>query len=388
MSERETQFHSGGISPWLVGKLPSLQNVISPNLALLSKEKYMVAYIVRRVLLATFTLLVISFVSFMIVQIPEGDLFDAYDELISQGMGLPPPTFEQKQKFREEYGLDNPLIIQWWDWVFAVVTRGDFGKSFTEVAGSSSSGIDVRRVINQYLPYSIYLAIFTTIITWVFSVPIGIYSAVRQNTLGDYIFTFLGFTGLAVPDFLLGLVLMYVFFAYFDHSVGGIFSGEYLTAPWSIGRLIDMLSHLIIPSIVIGTAGTAGLIRILRNNLLDELSKPYVVTARAKGLPSWRVIVKYPLRVAINPFISGIGGMLPALISGTVIISIVLSLPTLGPTLLEATFAQDGPLISAGILMLSGLSVVGTLISDIMLVIVDPRIKLTGSGRGGSSGGV
>ena len=348
----------------------------------------MAAYIVRRVLLATFTLLVISLVSFMIVQIPEGDLFDAYDELISVGFGFPPPTFEQKQKFREEYGLDNPIIVQWWDWIFAVVTRGDFGRSFTEVSGASTSGIDVREVINQYLPYSIYLALFTTIITWVFSVPIGIYSAVRQNTLGDYIFTFLGFTGLAVPDFLLGLVLMYVFFAYFDHSVGGIFSGEYLTAPWSIGRLVDMLSHLIIPSIVIGTAGTAGLIRILRNNLLDELSKPYVVTARSKGLPSWRVIVKYPLRVAINPFISGIGGMLPALISGTVIISIVLSLPTLGPTLLEATFAQDGPLVSAGILLLSGLSVVGTLISDIMLVIVDPRIKLTGSGRGGSSGGV
>ncbi len=348
----------------------------------------MIPYIVRRVLLATFTLLIISFVSFMIVQIPEGDLFDAYDEMISAGMGLPPPTFEQKQQFREEYGLDNPLIVQWWDWIFAVVTRGDFGKSFTEVAGSSSSGIDVRRVINQYLPYSIYLAIFTTIITWVFSVPIGIYSAVRQNTLGDYVFTFLGFTGLAVPDFLLGLVLMYVFFAYFDHSVGGIFSGEYLTAPWSIGRVIDMLSHLIIPSIVIGTAGTAGLIRILRNNLLDELSKPYVVTARAKGLPSWRVIIKYPVRIALNPFISGIGGMLPALVSGTVIISIVLSLPTLGPTLLEATFAQDGPLVSAGILLLSGLSVVGTLISDIMLVIVDPRIKLTGSGRGSDSGGV
>ena len=346
----------------------------------------MIAYIVRRTLIAAFTLLVISLVSFMIVQIPEGDLLDQYDNLVNVGLGLPPPTHERKEQFREEWGLNNPLVVQWWDWIRKVVTKGDFGKSFTEVSGSSETGISVREVINKTLPYTIYLSLFTAVVTWIFAVPIGIYSAVRQNSIGDYMFTFAGFAGLAVPDFLLGLVAMYVAFAYFDHSVGGIFSGEYLGAPWSVGKVIDMLQHLIIPALVLGTAGTAGLIRILRNNLLDELGRPYVVTARAKGLPNWKVIVKYPVRVAINPFISGIGSMLPSLVSGSVIVSIVLSLPTLGPTLLDATFAQDGPLISAGILMLSGLTIAGTLISDLLLVIVDPRIKLTGSGRGGGGG--
>ena len=244
----------------------------------------------------------------------------------------------------------------------------------------------MRDILKQYLPYTIYLSVFTIIITWVFAVPIGIYSAVRAHSIGDYVFTFLGFSGLAVPDFLLGLVMMYVAYAYFDHSVGGIFSGDYLNAPWSVARVIDMLQHLIIPGVVLGTAGTAGLIRIMRNNLLDELTRPYVVTARAKGLPNWKVVVKYPVRVAINPFISGIGSMLPGLISGSVIVSIVLGLSTVGPIFLRAVLAQDGPMTAAMILMLSGLTVVGTLISDLLLVVVDPRIKLTGSGRGGGEG--
>ena len=343
----------------------------------------MIAYIARRTLLAAFTLVVISFFSFLIVQLPEGDVFDQWYERYQNRYNLVAPDEQFLIDKREEMGLHNPLVLQWWDWIFKVVTKGDFGRSYTELLGLAQQGIPVRNAINQFLPYTIFLSVFTALITWTLAIPVGVYSAVRQHSIGDYVFTLLGFTGLAVPDFLLGLVLMYVAFAYFDHSVGGIFSYPYLDAPWNIARVMDMLQHLIIPGIVLGTAGTAGLIRIMRNNLLDELTKPYVVTARAKGLPSWRVVLKYPVRVALNPFISSIGSMLPSLISGSVIVSIVLSLPTLGPTLLEGTIRQDGPLVSAGILLLSSLSVVGTLISDLLLVVVDPRIRLTGSGRGG-----
>ena len=343
----------------------------------------MIAYIVKRTLIAALTVLVISFVSFVIAQLPDGDLGDQFYNLVYAEFGNPAPDERTMQKFREENGLYDPVVVQWWSWIYKIVTKGDFGKSYTLVAGVNVTGSPVRTAINEYLPYTIYLSIFTVIITWVFAIPIGIYSAVRAHSIGDYVFTFIGFTGLAVPDFLLGLVAMYVAFAYFDHSVGGIFSGQYLGAPWRVAKVIDMLQHLIIPGLVLGTAGTAGLIRILRNNLLDELSRPYVVAARAKGLPGWRVIVKYPVRVAINPFISGIGSMLPGLVSGTVIVSIVLSLPTLGPLFLTAILNQDADTSGAIILMLTSLSVLGVLISDLLLVVADPRIKLTGSARGG-----
>ena len=345
----------------------------------------MLSYIVRRILLAAFTLLVISFISFFIVQLPPGDMVDQYiDMLPDVGANKDTIASVDAEKLREEWGLNDPLILQWWRWVSGIIFRADFGTSYTSIAGATPQGVPVVEPIQNYLPYTIYLSIFTAVITWIFSLPVGIYSAVRQHSIGDYVFTFIGFTGLAVPDFLLGLVLMYVAYAYFDHSVGGIFSGDYLTAPWSVGRVIDMLQHLIIPGIVLGTAGTAGLIRVMRNNLLDELDKPYVVTAKAKGMPGWRLIVKYPVRVAINPFISGIGGMLPGLVSGSVIVSIVLSLPTIGPIFLEAVMVQDALMTSAMILMLSGLTVVGTLVSDLLRVIVDPRIRLTGSARGQS----
>jgi peptide/nickel transport system permease protein len=347
----------------------------------------MIAYIVRRTLLAAFTILVISFLTFIIVQLPEGDMVDAYLNLLHErGMGeAPGRSIEQIVVLKEAWGLNRPLLVQWWDWFSGIIFQGDFGYAFS-VAGHRAGGGPVVDLITARIPFTIYLSIFTIVITWTFAIPIGIYSAMRQNSIGDYVFTLLGFTGLAVPDFLLGLVLMYIAFAYFDHAVGGIFSGEYLNSPWSVGRLIDMLSHMLIPAIVIGTAGTAGLIRIMRNNLLDELSKPYVVTARAKGLPSWKVVVKYPVRVAINPFISGIGGLLPALLSADAIVSVVLSLPTLGPILLDGLMKQDAALTGAIILMYSSLTVVGVLISDLLLVVVDPRIKLTGSARRGGEG--
>ena len=344
----------------------------------------MVAYIVRRTLLAAFTILVISFVSFFIVQLPEGDMVDEYLNLLHErGMGMAPGrSVEQVSVLKEAWGLDRPLIVQWWDWFSNIIFHGDFGYAFS-TAGHRAGGGPVTELIVHRAPFTIYLAIFTIVVTWIFAIPIGIYSAMRQNSVGDYVFTFLGFTGLAVPDFLLGLVLMYVLFAYFDYSVGGLFSGEYATAPWSIAKFVDMLKHLIVPGVVIGTAGTAGLIRIMRNNLLDELGKPYVVTARAKGLPGWRLVLKYPVRVAINPFISGIGSLLPSLLSADAIVSVVLSLPTLGPVMLDGLMRQDSNLTAAIILMYATLTVIGVLISDLLLVLVDPRIKLTGSARSG-----
>ncbi len=346
----------------------------------------MTAYLVRRILLAGFTILVISFMSYMIVQLPEGDALDAYINMSIRGHtagGAPiGRTPEQIALLRESWGLNRPVIVQWWDWFSDIIFEGDFGLAYTS-AGHRAGGGPVVDLITSRLPFTIYLSIFTIMVTWVLAIPVGIYSALRHNSIGDYVFTLLGFTGLAIPDFLLGLVLMYVLFAYFGHSVGGLFSGDYITAPWSIGKLLDLLQHLIVPGIVIGTAGTAGLIRVMRNNLLDELSKPYVVTARAKGLPTWRLVVKYPVRVAANPFISGIGGMLPALLSADAIVSIVLSLPTLGPILLDGLEKQDANLTGAIIFLYSTLAVVGVLISDLLLVVVDPRIKLTGSARSG-----
>ena len=255
--------------------------------------------------------------------------------------------------------------------------RGDWGYYIV--------GTDLRKpiedIVTDRVPPTIALTAFVMVVTWMFAIPIGIYSAVRQHSIGDYAFTFLGFTGLAIPDFLFALVLMYLLFDLFDMSVGGLYSADYRDAPWDFGKVIDLIKHLVVPSIVLGTAGTAGLIRIMRNNLLDELNKPYVMTARAKGLPAWRAIAKYPVRVAINPFVSGIGAMMPALVGGSVIVSVVLSLPTLGPVLLTALQEQQPQLGGTIILLLGVLTVVGTLVSDLLLVVVDPRIRLTGSAR-------
>ena len=337
----------------------------------------MAAYVVRRVFLALFTSLVISFLSFMIIQLPPGDYVDFWaDTWYVVNILDDCCTEEQKEELREQFGLNQPLLKQYWDWISGIVFRADFGDAF--LVGIRQPA---RKLIVERLPVTIALTSFTILLTWTFAIPIGIYSAVRHHSVGDYTFTLLGFTGLAVPDFLLGLVLLYIFFALFNQSVGGLFSGDYVDVPWSFGRVVDLLKHLIIPGIVLGTSGTAGLIRIMRNNLMDELSKPYVVTARAKGLADWKAVAKYPVRVAINPLVSGIGAMLPALVGGSVIVSIVLSLPTLGPVLLAALRTEDHQLAGTIVLLLGVLTVVGVLISDLLLVVVDPRIRLTGRGR-------
>lgn len=328
----------------------------------------MLKYIARRTVLACGTILAISVVAFVIIQLPPGDYLTAYiATLRAQG---DPVSMEQVEALRKQYGLDRPITEQYGLWMWNML-HGDFGVS-----------LDYNRPVSELIGERLFLTIVVTlsamVFTWALAIPIGIYSAVRQHSIGDYVFTFIGFIGVAIPGFLLALVLMYGAYAWFGLSVDGLFSDEYIQADWSLARVWDLLSHLWVPAIVLGAAGTAQLVRILRANLLDELRKPYVVAARAKGLSLWRAVLKYPVRVALNPLVSTVGYLLPALVSGSVIVSVVLNLPTVGPLLLRALLAQDMYLAGTIVLLLSTLTVIGTLLSDILLVILDPRIRLEG----------
>lgn len=326
----------------------------------------MLGYILRRLLIALGTVWVISVIAFAIIQLPPGDYVTSYiAQLMATGTLV---TQEEAENLRIQYGLHQPLYAQYARWVWLML-QGNFGVSMEWQR-------PVLEVIGDRLLLTALLAFAAVIFTWILAIPIGIYSAVRQYSIGDYVFTFVGFVGLAVPSFLLALVVMYLSFAYFGASIGGLFSTEYLDAPWSLARVWDLFKHLWIPALILGTAGTAQLVRILRANLLDELRKPYVVTARAKGLSELKTILKYPVRVALNPFISTIGYTLPFLVSGSIIVSIVLSLPTVGPLLLKALIAQDMFLAGTIVLLLGLMTVIGTLISDILLVWIDPRIRL------------
>ena len=326
----------------------------------------MLGYILRRLLIAMGTVWVISVIAFAIIQLPPGDYVTSYiAQLMATGTLV---TQEEAENLRIQYGLHQPMYAQYARWVWLML-QGNFGVSMEWQR-------PVLEVIGDRLLLTALLAFAAVIFTWILAIPIGIYSAVRQYSVGDYIFTFIGFVGLAVPSFLLALVVMYLSFAYFGASIGGLFSTEYLDAPWSLARFWDLLKHLWVPALILGTAGTAQLVRILRANLLDELRKPYVVTARAKGLSELRTILKYPVRVALNPFISTIGYTLPFLVSGSIIVSIVLSLPTVGPLLLKALIAQDMFLAGTIVLLLGLMTVIGTLVSDILLVWIDPRIRL------------
>jgi len=325
----------------------------------------MVGYIIRRLLYVIPTLLVVSMVAFFIIDLPEGDYIDSYiSQLRADDIEV---NAQQIASLRDRYGLDDSLPIRYVKWMSGVV-QGDFGQSFQHRQ-------PVDQLIWERLGLTLVVATSTILFTWIVALPIGIYSAVKQYSIGDYVATFFGFVGLAIPNFLLALILMYIAFKEYGMVVGGLFSPEFEGAPWSWARVIDMLEHMWIPIIVLGTGGMAGLIRIMRANLLDELSKPYVDTARAKGMPEWRLILKYPVRVALNPFISTIGFILPTLISGAVIVSVVLSLPTTGPLLLQALQSQDMYLAGAFILLLGMLTIIGMLISDILLALLDPRIR-------------
>ena len=273
---------------------------------------------------------------------------------------------------------DNPVVAINKQPAPAGGMQGDLGLSFQVWGAGWTQQRSVKEIIGDRIWTTVALTAFTIVVTWTLAIPVGIYSAVRQHSVGDYLFTFIGFSGLAVPDFLLALVLMYVAYAYFGQTVGGLLSADFKDAAWGWPKAWDMLKHLWIPAAVLGTSGTASLIRIMRNNLLDELGKPYVVTARAKGVSPWKVIIKYPVRVAINPLVSTAGYLLPALISGSVIVSVVLSLPTLGPIFLTAITQEDVYMSGFIVMMLGVLTITGTLLSDILLAVLDPRIKFQG----------
>jgi peptide/nickel transport system permease protein len=324
-------------------------------------------YIGRRILLMVPVLFAISIVAFVIIQLPPGDyLTTLVSQLQAQG-----DTVDQAQlaQLSARYGLDDPVFVQYLKWITNILFHGDFGTSFAWNKPVSS-------LLAERLPLTVVLAVTTLLFTWVVAFPIGVYSAVRQYSAGDYVATTLGFLGLAIPEFLIALVLMWIGLNYFGQSVGGLFSPEWQDEPWNLGKLIDLLSHLWVPVVVLGMAGTAGLIRVLRANLLDELHKPYVIAARARGMPERRLTVKYPLRVALNPFVSTVGWVLPGLVSGEVIVAQVLSLPTTGPLLLDSLKSQDMYLAGSVILIVSVLTVIGTLISDIALAWLDPRVRL------------
>jgi peptide/nickel transport system permease protein len=326
----------------------------------------MLAYIGRRIVLAIFTVWAVSLLAFAIIQLPPGDYITSYiAQMASTGSIV---SEQEAENLRIQYGLDRPIYVQYYKWM-AQIARGSFGMSMEWRR-------PVLEVIGDRLWLTVAVSLAAVLLTWILSLPIGIYSAVRQYSFGDYAFTFVGFIGLAVPNFLLALVILYFGFVFFDANIGGLFSTEYQDAPWSAAKMWDLLKHLPIPALILGLSGTAQQIRILRANLLDELRKPYVVTARAKGLAELKVILKYPVRVALNPFISTLGYVFPYLVSGSIIVSVVLSLPTVGPLLLKALIAQDMFLAGTIVLLLGIMTVIGTLISDILLVLIDPRIQL------------
>lgn len=313
------------------------------------------------------TLLFISILVFCLIQLPPEDIVTSTIKELEQetGQGV---TQDIIDTLRKQFYLDEPMYMQYLRWMWGLV-RGDFGYSL-------SHQMPVNKLIWDRLGYTVIIAIASIMFTWVVALPIGIYSALRQYSIMDYILTVVGLIGLATPNFMFALVLMYVGYEYMGISVGGLFSREFIGAPWSIAKIIDLLQHLWIPMVVVGTGGAAGMMRLMRANLLDELKKPYVVTARAKGVRPFKLVLKYPVRLAINPFISTIGWMLPAIFSGSAIVSVVLNLPTTGPLLLKSLMNQDMYLAGSFIMMLSVLTVIGTLISDILLAITDPRIRL------------
>lgn len=311
------------------------------------------------------TLLIISIVSFVIIQLPPGDYLSSYIAAL-EASGQP-VNQEQVEQLRARYHLDQPLAVQYFFWVGGLL-RGDLGISF-------EWNRPVRDLIGERLALTALISFATLAFTWLLAIPIGIYSAVKQDSLGDHLSTFATFIGLAVPNFLLALIFMYIGVVYFGVTPGGLMSSEFIEEPWTLAKITDFVAHLWIPVVVIGISGTAALIRILRANLLDELQKPYVLAARAKGLPEWKIIVKYPLRIALIPLVSTIGWLLPVIVSGEVIVSVVLGLQTIGPLLLRALLNQDMYLAGGIVMVLSLLTVVGTLLSDLLLMWLDPRIR-------------
>jgi peptide/nickel transport system permease protein len=325
----------------------------------------MVGYFAKRLLYTVVLLVAASVVAFLIIQLPPGDYLTSYiAQLKAQGEMVDEARIEG---LRRQYGLDQPVYVQYWMWISGV-PRGDFGFSF-------DWNRPVRELIGERIGYSVGLSVTALLVTYAISIPIGIYSATHQYSPGDYVFTVLGFIGLAAPHFMVALIFMFVAFRYLGISPGGLFSPEYLDQPWSWDKSLNMLAHIPAPLLIIGLGGTAGTIRVMRANLLDELRKPYVLTARSKGLRERKLLIKYPVRFALNPMVSTIGWIFPAIVSGETITSIVLNLPTVGPMLLRALLNQDMYLAGSLIMFLAFLTVFGMLISDVLLAWLDPRIR-------------
>lgn len=332
----------------------------------------MLPYIIRRLVMLIPILFLISVVSFFVIELPPGDWVSNYiSNLRTSGIELQQGEAERLTKM---YGFDQPSYVRYLRWMNGILTRGDFGWSF-------QWSKPVNDILRDRLPLTIAVSLFALFVSWIIAIPIGIYSATHPYSIVDYIATFLGFIGLATPGFLLAYVLIWVAFRYLNFSALGLYSSAFLDAPWSFAKFLDMLKHLILPTILIGLPGAGSTIRVMRANLLDELKKQYVVTARAKGLSEMRILFKYPVRLAFNPLFSTIGWLLPALFSGEALISIVLSLPSIGPILLRATLAQDMYLTGSIVFILSTLTVIGSLLSDIYLAWSDPRIRYEGTSK-------
>lgn len=326
----------------------------------------MTRYIIQRLLLLPFLLVVYSFVIFVIIQAPPGDFLTAYvATLASSGSSI---STETLVALRHQYGLDQPFLVQYLYWLQDLL-RGNFGLSLEYQRPNAE-------LIGEQLGLTIALALMSFVLTWVIAVPAGIYSATHQRSVVDHVLTVVNYIGVATPNFMLALILMWIAFAYFGVSVTGLYSPEYADAPWSFGKFVDLLAHIWLPAVVLGIAGTARLTRIMRANLLDELNKPYVVTARAKGLREWRLVLRYPVRLALNPLVSTIGWYLPQLFSGSLIVATVMNLPNIGPLLLRALINQDMYLAGGILLIYSFLTIVGTLLSDVALAMMDPRIRM------------
>lgn len=326
----------------------------------------MLRYIGMRLLHSVPTLALISVLAFFIIQLPPGDFLSTQISYMeAQGESIDPALLEA---LRARYGVGDPFWVQYWKWISGILLHGDFGLSFQYQR-------PVEALILDRLGLTLALGSATILFTWLVSLPAGIYSAIKQHSIGDYTISGLGFIALAIPNFMAALVLSYIAFTFFGSSIGGLFSPEYANAAWSFGKFMDLLEHLWIPVIVIGLAGTAGIIRTMRANLLDELNKPYVTTARAKGLPERKLITKYPVRISLNPFISTAGWNLPQLFDGEIIVAQVLALGTMGPLLLAALKSQDMYLAGGILLIIAVLTVIGTLLSDILLAAVDPRVR-------------
>lgn len=328
----------------------------------------MTRYVLKRLVLLPLLLFVFSVVVFAIVQAPPGDFLTAYAAtLASSGTSI---SAEHLEALRREYGLDQPLHVQYLKWMRNLL-HGNLGLSLEYQRPNTE-------LIGERLVLTVVLAVLSFVFTWVVAIPAGIFSATHQRSVLDYVFTVLNYVGVATPNFMLALILMWIAFAYLGIGVTGLFSPEFVEAPWSLARVVDLLEHIWLPAVVLGVAGTARLTRVMRANLLDELNKPYVMTARAKGLSEWRLVLRYPVRLALNPLVSTIGWYLPALFSGSLIVATVMNLPNIGPLLLRALVNQDMYLAGSILLIYCFLTIVGTLVSDILLAWLDPRIRMEG----------